>query len=101
MADSTRIRVTAVSLANVPGPVRRTIQMHAKGSKIAELELGTKDGQRVYEVEIQREGRNQELLIAPDGRLLWDTHAATGNAPKVQTETKVEVDRSKIEIEKK
>jgi len=52
-----------VSLDDVPRAVRATIQKHAKGAEIEEIERETEDGETVYEVVV-------ELRISPEGKVL-------------------------------
>lgn len=60
-------------LEQVPEPVRKTILREAGGLKVVEIELADKDGQQTYEVDIERDGKNRELRISPDGRILKDS----------------------------
>ena len=59
-----------VSLDQVPKAVQETILREAAGGKITEIEQETKDGKTMYEAEYKRDGREIEIKIAPDGRLL-------------------------------
>ena len=62
-----------MSLSDVPPVVRETIQREAGGYKVAEVERASVDGRRVYEVDIERDGKNRELHVANDGTILKDT----------------------------
>lgn len=59
-----------VSINDVPKAVRATILKHAKGGEIKEIELEDEDGKIIYEAEIIIGGKEVELKVAPNGRLL-------------------------------
>lgn len=59
-----------LTLDQVPEPVRKTIEEHLQGGKIDEIEREEEDGIVFYEVEIERDGKDIELNIAPDGKVL-------------------------------
>ncbi|MGV3774496.1 MAG: PepSY-like domain-containing protein [Verrucomicrobiales bacterium] len=62
-----------LTINQVPAPVRRAIQREmGPAGKVVEIELETDDGQSVYEVDIQRDGKNRELSISPDGTVVQD-----------------------------
>jgi hypothetical protein len=74
-----------MSLNEVPPVVRETIRREAGGYKIAEIEHATVDGRTVYEVDIERDGGNRELHIAPDGNILKDSdREAVGSAGRTE-----------------
>ena len=70
-----------VTLSEVPPVVRETIQREAGGYRIAEIEKATRDGRQVYEVDIERDGKNRELHVAMDGTLVKDTDREAVGAP--------------------
>jgi hypothetical protein len=59
-----------VSLDAVPPPVKATIQREVKGGQILDLDRDTKQGKVVYEVEFVDAGKNWEIHVAEDGKLL-------------------------------
>jgi len=59
-----------IPLDQVPNAVREAIEREASGGIITEIESESKDGRTIYEVEIEREGREIEIKIAEDGTLL-------------------------------
>ncbi len=59
-----------ISIDAVPKAVKAAILKHAKGAEIKEIERDSEDGKVVYEVEIILDGKEIDLKIAPDGRLL-------------------------------
>lgn len=73
MAVATRAAETekTVSLDQVPAAVRETIHKQAEGAKIVEIEVSTeKKKMEVYEVEIEKDGKTVEFLVAADGKYL-------------------------------
>jgi len=70
-----------LSMADLPPVVRETIRREAGGYKIAEIEKATSDGRAVYEVDIERNGKNRELHIAMDGTIVKDSDRNAVGAP--------------------
>jgi uncharacterized membrane protein YkoI len=70
-----------LSLNEVPPVVRETIRREAGGYKIAEIEKATLNNRTVYEVDIERDGKNRELHVAADGTILKDTDREAIGAP--------------------
>lgn len=60
----------AVTIDQVPAPVRATILAEAKGAQIKEIERETTKNGEVYEAEWIENGQNVEIKVAPDGKLL-------------------------------
>jgi hypothetical protein len=54
----------------VPEPARKTLLEQAGTSPIRELEEKVVDGQTVYEIELLIDGKEIEVVVAPDGKLL-------------------------------
>jgi len=59
-----------VSIDQVPAAVKATILKEAQGAKIKEIEKETKNGRTVYEAEFVADGKEVEIQVAPDGKLL-------------------------------
>ncbi len=59
-----------MSLSQVPDAVRTTIEQQSAGAEIQEIELGNEDGKQIYEVEVIRDGKEVDFLVAPDGTFL-------------------------------
>jgi uncharacterized membrane protein YkoI len=59
-----------VTLDQVPAAVKDTILKEAKGAKIEAIEKETKKGESVYEAEFLAEGKEVEIRVASDGKLL-------------------------------
>lgn len=59
-----------LTLAEVPAPVRTTIENETRGGEIKEIERSQKHGRTVYEVEYTRDGKKNEVVIAEDGSVV-------------------------------
>jgi len=68
-------RTASVKLTDVPEPVRKTIQMEAKGREVADIDRETWNGRTVYEVEFAQTGRNAQIHVAEDGTIVKDERA--------------------------
>jgi len=77
-------------IEDTPAAVQETIQRVAGGQKIADIDKETRTGQVVYEVEIDREGRDRELHIAENGTILRDSDQKAAGAPERQVQTGTE-----------
>ncbi|MGZ8899723.1 MAG: PepSY-like domain-containing protein, partial [Limisphaerales bacterium] len=71
-----------ISLNEVPPVVRETIRREAGGYKVAEIEKAILNGRQVYEVDIERDGKNRELHVATDGTIIKDTDREAVGAPR-------------------
>ena len=77
-----------ISLSEVPPVVRETIRREAGSYNVAEIEKATLNGRQVFEVDIERDGKNRELHVAADGTIMKDTDREAVGAPAT-TETGV------------
>jgi uncharacterized membrane protein YkoI len=59
-----------LSIDEIPKVVRATILRHARGGEIKEIELEDEGGKIIYEAEVIIGGREVDLKVAPNGRLL-------------------------------
>ena len=59
-----------ITLEQCPAPVKATIMKEAKGGKIEEIEKEVENGVLLYEAEILIDGKEIEIKVAPDGKLL-------------------------------
>jgi uncharacterized membrane protein YkoI len=59
-------------LEDLPQPVQKTIREQAAGQKIADIDRETRTGRTLWEVEIEKEGKNTEIHIAEDGTLVTE-----------------------------
>jgi uncharacterized membrane protein YkoI len=60
----------AVTLSQVPAAVKETIKGYASEAEIKKIEKGDADGKIAYEFEITKNGKDSEVTIYPDGKLL-------------------------------
>lgn len=59
-----------VALAQVPAPVKATIEQEAKDGSLKEVEKKTVDGKTVYAADITVNGKEQMTLISEDGKVI-------------------------------
>jgi hypothetical protein len=59
-----------LALDQLPAPVRATVDRETQGGKITDIERDQEHGQTIYEVEFSLDGKEYELDISTDGRLL-------------------------------
>lgn len=59
-----------MSLEQLPAPVRATVEKETQGGKVTDIEKDQERGQVIYEVEFTIDGKEWELDIAEDGKLL-------------------------------
>lgn len=59
-----------VSIKELPKAVRATILKQAKGGEIKKIERETEDGEVIYEAEVIMDGKEVELKVGPNGKLL-------------------------------
>lgn len=68
-------RFMGLQIEDVPAPVQETIRRVAGKREIADIDRKGTKGAPVYRVEIKDADTSQELRIAHDGRLLYDSRA--------------------------
>lgn len=59
-----------LTLDQVPAAVKATILKEAGNNKLKEIELETEDGKKVYGAEWVADGKEIDIKVAPDGKLL-------------------------------
>ena len=59
-----------ISLDKVPAAVRATILKEAGGNPVREVEVESRRGKKYYEAEWMADGRNVEIKVSEDGKLL-------------------------------
>lgn len=59
-----------VSLDQVPAAVKATILKAAEGGAVKEVERESRDGKTVYEADVVKDGKEIELQVAEDGKLI-------------------------------
>ncbi len=58
------------SLEEAPVSVRQTIEKHAEGGKIVEIEIEMKDNKEIFCAEILKDGKEIEILVSKEGEFL-------------------------------
>ena len=59
-----------LTIEQLPAPVRATVEQETKGGKITDIEQDHERGKVIYEVEFTLDGKEYELDVAEDGKLL-------------------------------
>jgi len=59
-----------VALAQVPAPVKATIEQEAKGGTLKEIERTSAEGKTAYAARIAVNGNEQETVIGEDGKVI-------------------------------
>lgn len=78
-------RIPTMRLEEMPAGVRKTIEQHAAGRKVADIDRETWDGKTVYEVEFAQSGRNEQIHVAEDGTIVKQEGKAPTAAPTAGT----------------
>jgi len=76
-----------LTMETVPNKVQETIRREAGANHVADIQEGKHKGQLAYKVDIQREGKNRKLEIAPDGTILTDSEGVTGRVDRSRSTT--------------
>jgi uncharacterized membrane protein YkoI len=76
-----------LTMETVPNKVQETIRREAGANHVADIQEGKHKGQLAYKVDIQREGKNRKLEIAPDGTILSDSEGVTGRVDRSRSAT--------------
>jgi hypothetical protein len=90
-----------VTLEQVPEPARQTLLQQAGQNRIRELEQKVVDGQTVYEVELRVEGKEVEVVVAPDGKLVRVKREGAPNQSLVATLTGNRDRRQSFRVDRK
>jgi len=59
-----------VAWADVPAPVKATLQREGGGASIATVDRESRKGKLVYEADVRIDGKNWEIVVAEDGTLI-------------------------------
>jgi uncharacterized membrane protein YkoI len=59
-----------VKVENVPAAVRTTIDEQSAGGAVEDIARESEDGKTIYEVDVKVGGKDYELKIAEDGKLI-------------------------------
>ena len=79
-------------LSETPKVVQDTVKGLVGNAEIADVDVKTKDGKVVYDVEVQQEGLNRRLQISENGALLSD-HKGGGTFEAIRERVRETVDR--------
>jgi uncharacterized membrane protein YkoI len=80
-------------LSETPKAVQDTVKGLAGNAEVADVDVKTKDGKVVYDVEVQQEGLNRRLQIAENGALLSDNKGGGGTIDALRERVRETVDR--------
>jgi uncharacterized membrane protein YkoI len=61
---------TSMKFEDLPAPVQKTFRHEAQGGQVENVRKETEDGQVVYEGKIVKSGREHELEVSADGKVL-------------------------------
>jgi len=73
MNKQARASYLGMQLSETPKPIQDTVKGMVGDAEIADVDVKTKEGKVVYNVEIRQEGLNRHLQIAENGALLRDS----------------------------
>ena len=91
-----------VTLDEVPEPARKALIGHAGENRIRELEEKVVDGKTLYEIELLVDGKETEVVVAPDGELVLvkrDDAVALGSADDAAWRRRFDVDRKNLGVD--
>lgn len=71
-----------VSMAEVPEPVRATLEREAAGT-VTESEKETKNGKVIYSFDVKRDDGAWDVEIAEDGTLIGKEHEKKHSSPVI------------------
>lgn len=60
----------AIKFSECPVAVQKTLTREARGAKIETVDLESEDGRVVFEADVKIDGKNYEILVAPNGALI-------------------------------
>src|ERR1051325_1137511 len=61
---------TQYRMEDLPAAVQKTVREQAGGQPIADIDREDRNGQTIWEVEFEREGRNPTIHVGNDGTLM-------------------------------
>lgn len=70
-----------ISYKELPEAVRLALDQRVKSGEINDIDRQVKNGEATYEIGFKQNGRQQELVISQDGRLLNDAPTGAAGAP--------------------
>src|SRR5260221_8670052 len=91
--------VTVIKLSEAPAAVQKTLKREAFGAKIAKVDIESRDGKRVYEADVEIDGKNYEILVARDGTLISKALDEEEEEDGVENEKEHKNDKKRTEKE--
>jgi uncharacterized membrane protein YkoI len=68
---------TKIKLADLPAPVRKTVQEQTKNAELKGLSKEVENGKTFYEIETIVNGKSRDLLVDPSGSIVELEEATT------------------------
>lgn len=68
-----------VNFSQLPGAAQKTINRNLYGGVVQEIDRKSEAGRTIFDVEVRREGRNRQLRVDADGKLLAASKVGTAN----------------------
>jgi len=59
-----------IPLNDTPAAVKATIEKQAAGKQLGDIEIKSKDGKSIYEVELKEDGKEKTFMVDADGKFL-------------------------------
>jgi len=59
-----------IPLKDIPEAVKATIEKQAAGKQLGDIEIKSKDGKSIYEVELKEDGKEKTFMVDADGKFL-------------------------------
>ena len=88
----------AISLKDTPEAVKATIEKEAAGKKIGDIEIKTKDGKTIYEVELKEDGKEKIFMVDSQGKFLGFGEVDEEEGEKEKGEDKDDEEKGEIAI---
>lgn len=73
------IEKASTDFNSLPTSVQKAIRSQAPESEIASISQTTENGVQAYKVEFQKEGKNSQMIVANDGRILSSDYPTKPN----------------------
>jgi hypothetical protein len=91
----------SIALEQIPEAARQTLLAQAGAHSIRELEEKVVDGATVYEIEIRPDGREVEVVVASDGKLVRIKHEGAAEKSLVANLSRRRDRRRSFKVDKK
>lgn len=70
-----------ISYSELPEAVRKMVETRVTSGEINDIDRQVKNGQATYEIGFKQNGRQQEIIVSQEGRILNDSPAVAVGAP--------------------